>query len=112
MVSITMLWLPILLSVVVVWVASFLIWAVLPVHKSEFKQLPDEEAARAALTPQDIPAGQYNIPHVSNMQQMKKPEYIKKYEEGPVALITVVPKGIPAMGKSMVLSVQQGNISG
>jgi len=105
MVTIVELWLPILLSTVAVWFASFLIWAVLPIHKSDYKSLPDEEAARNALTPQDIPAGQYNIPHLTEMAQMKEPENIKKYKEGPIAFITVLPKGVPGMGRNMILSV-------
>ena len=105
MVTIAMLWLPILLSAIAVWFASFLIWAVLPIHKSDYKSLPDEDAARNALTPQDIPAGQYSVPHVIEMSQMKEPDNIKKFEEGPVAFITVLPKGIPGMGGRMVMSM-------
>jgi hypothetical protein len=55
MVTIGALWLPILLSSIVVWVASALFWMVMPHHKSDFGKLPDEDAARQALTPQDLP---------------------------------------------------------
>ena len=78
MVTIASLWLAILLSAGIVWIASFLVWAVLPYHKSDYKGLPDEEAALKALTPQNLAPGQYNIPHVSSREEIKKPEVIKK----------------------------------
>ena len=63
MVTIGALWLPILLSAVAVWVASAVIWMVMPHHKSDFRKLPDEDAALRALTPQRLVPGQYSIPY-------------------------------------------------
>ena len=57
MVSIGALWLPILLSGIAVWVVSALIWMVMPHHRSDYGKLPDEDAARQALTPQGLTAG-------------------------------------------------------
>ena len=51
MVTIGALWLPILLSAIAVWVASAIIWMAMPHHKSDWRKLPDEGAARRALTP-------------------------------------------------------------
>ncbi len=107
MVTISSLWLPILISAVGVWLMSFLVWVVLPHHKSDYKALPDEEAARKALTPQNLEPGLYNIPHVTSWDDLKQPEVVRKFEEGPSAFITVVPKGVPTMGKKMVLSFVQ-----
>ena len=45
MVSIPELWLPILVATVLVFVASNLVWMVLPHHKSDARRLPDEAAA-------------------------------------------------------------------
>ena len=104
MVTIGSLWLAIILSAVIVWIASALVWMALPHHKSEFKGLPNEEAARGALTPQNLAPGQYNIPHVSSMKDVEKAEVRKKFEEGPACFITVVPRGVPAMGPRIVLS--------
>lgn len=104
MITIDSLWLAILLSAVVVWIASALVWMVLPHHKSDYKGLPDEEAVRNALTPQNLAPGQYNIPHLIARDDMKQPEGRKKFEEGPVGFITILPRGIPAMGKNMVLT--------
>jgi hypothetical protein len=104
MVTIASLWLPILLSSVLVFIASFIVWAVLPFHRSDFGALPNEAAARDALTPQNIPPGQYNIPNLPSRSDLKNPDYTKKFEEGPVGFLTVLPNGIPPMGRSLVLS--------
>ena len=50
MVAISSLWLAILLSAVIVFVVSAMVWMVLPHHKSDFKELPDEAGAVAAPT--------------------------------------------------------------
>jgi len=97
------LWLPVLVSAGVVWIASAILHMVLPHHKSDFKGLPDEGAAADALRKQKIAPGQYVIPHCNDMKQMKDPEMIKKYEAGPVAIVTVLPSGPPAMGKALAL---------
>ena len=59
MVDIPSLWLPILLSGALVWIASLIAWAVLPYHKSDYRKIPDEEVLLAALQPQDLPPGHY-----------------------------------------------------
>ncbi len=48
--GIAALWMPILASAVLVFIASALIWTVLPWHKSDFKKTSDEEGVRAALS--------------------------------------------------------------
>ena len=94
----------ILLSAIIVWIASAIIWMVLPHHKKDYQGLSDEDAARAALRPQNLVPGQYNIPHCMSMADMKKPEMQKRFDEGPVGFITILPNGIPAMGKNMALT--------
>jgi len=49
MVTISSLWLPILISAVGVWLMSVLVWVVLPHHKLDYKALPDEAAAQKPL---------------------------------------------------------------
>ena len=61
-----------------------------------------EEAARKVL--QGLEPGLYNIPHLKSMEDMKKPENIKKFEDGPAGFLTVLPKGVPSMGKNMGIS--------
>ena len=104
-VSIPELWQPVLLSTVLVWIASALIWMVLPHHKKDFKALPDEEAARQALQGPSLTPGLYNIPHMESWDAAKDPAEAKKFTDGPVAFLTVLPNQPPPMGKAMVLSV-------
>ena len=105
MVTIGALWLPILLSSIAVWVASAIIWMVMPHHKSDYSKFPDEDAARQALGPQDLAPGFYNIPHIGAPSDLKDPEVIRKFEEGPVGFFTVLPRGVPTMGSKIMLSV-------
>lgn len=104
MVTISSLWLAILLSAVIVWIASAIVWMVLPHHKKDFKGVPNEESARSALRSQNLQPGQYHIPHMASMSEMKQPDGQRKLAEGPVAFITVLRPGIPSMGRNMALS--------
>ena len=96
------LWLPIVVSAAVVWVASATIWMALPWHKSDYAATPNEEAVRAALS--GLSPGMYNVPHCVDQKQLQDPEMQRKFEEGPLAFITVLPKGLPPMGKNVALS--------
>src|SRR6266508_4292959 len=49
MVPVMSLWLPILLSAVIVFVASSVIHMVLPYHRGDFKKLPDEDSVMDAF---------------------------------------------------------------
>jgi hypothetical protein len=97
MVPITALWLPILLSAVIVFVASSILHMVLPFHRSDYRKLPD--ALRAVgVTPGRV----YSFPHCTH-KDMKSPEVVEKFKRGPVGLLTVMPSGAPAMGKYLGL---------
>ena len=102
MVSLFSLWLPILLSAVAVWIISFIVWVVLPHHKSDYKKVANEDAARDAL--KGLKPGLYNVPHVTARSDLQKPEVQKIFNDGPNGFLTILPNGIPTMGKSMILS--------
>jgi len=99
--SIIDLWLPILVSAVVVWIASALVWTVLPWHKSDYAKTGDEEGVRAAL--KGLRPGFYNVPHCMDQKDLKTPEMQQKFTDGPLAFITVLPNGLPSMGRNMAL---------
>ncbi|HEY5941223.1 MAG TPA: hypothetical protein VIT87_10390 [Gemmatimonadales bacterium] len=102
MVSLGSLWLPILVSAVLVFVVSAIIHMVLKYHNSDYKPLPNEDAVRAAIRAGNPAPAQYVIPYCSDMKDMEKPEMKQKYTEGPVAVMNVLRTGIPSMGKSLV----------
>ena len=72
MVPVMSLWLPILLSAVVVFVASSIIHMVLPYHRSDFKKLPDEEGVMGALRKSAVPPGDYVFPKPDSMKAMPR----------------------------------------
>src|SRR5262245_34764161 len=103
MVSLFSLLIPILLSAVVVFIASSIIHMVLGYHRNDFLKVPREDEVMDALRPFDIPPGDYVIPRASSMQEMKAPEFLEKMKKGPVAFVTVIPPGPPSLGSSLVL---------
>ena len=102
MVTILDLWLPIVLSGVAIFFLSFIVWMVLPHHRSDWAKMPDEDAAMNTLG--DIPSGQYTFPHCGSPEMMKDPEWVKKAEDGPSGLLVIRPRGPMNMGKSMFVS--------
>ncbi|WP_291272380.1 hypothetical protein [Geothrix sp.] len=102
-VSLTQLWLPILLAAVFVFVASSLVHMVLKWHNSDYRALENEDEVRAAIRKSSPAPGQYVIPHCPGMKDMEKPEIQQKYQEGPVGFLVLSPNGLPAMGKALGL---------
>ncbi len=102
MITISSLWLAILLAAALSWIMSAIVWMVMPHHKTDFAKFPDEDAVRAAMGPQNIPPGQYNIPHMTDWDECKTDEGKAKFDDGPVGYMTVVPSRLPAMGGMMV----------
>lgn len=95
------LWLPILLSAVLIFIASSIIHMLLPWHKNDFATLPDEEKVRAALGPLNIPPGDYIVPKPSSMEEMKSPAFAEKHLKGPVVMMTVMRPGPMTMGPAL-----------
>jgi hypothetical protein len=103
MVPISALWMPILLSAVIVFVASSILHMVLPYHKSDYRKLPTEDSVVDALRAAGVTPGPvYHFPHTTH-KDMKSPEVAEKFKRGPVGLLTVIPSGPPAMGKYLGL---------
>jgi hypothetical protein len=101
MVSIVSLWLPILLSAVVVFILSSIIHMVLRYHSSDFTKVPDEEKVMDDLRKYNIPPGEYSMPRAGDMKEMSSPEYTEKLKKGPVIMMTVMESGPPNMGLSL-----------
>ena len=102
MTELTALWLPILLSAVIVFVVSSIIHMAVPWHKSDYPKLKNEDAVLDALRPLEIPPGDYFIPCASSTKEMRTPEFAEKVKKGPVVIFTVMP-GQMAMGRNLVL---------
>ena len=103
MVDLTSLWLPILLSAVVVFIVSSIIHMATPWHKSDCKKLPDDSKVLDALRPFNLQPGDYVLPQASSMKDMKSPEFAEKMKKGPVVILTVRPNGMWKMGPTLGL---------
>lgn len=103
MITLDMLWLPILLSAVFVFLVSSVIHMALPWHKGDYSKVPNEGKVMDALRPFAIPPGDYMMPRASSMKDMGSPEFTEKMKKGPVMIFTVVPNGPATMGKSLTL---------
>lgn len=97
------LWLPILLSSVLVFVVSSLIHMASPWHKSDYPRVPDEDKVMDALRPFAISPGDYMIPRPSTRGEMGSPEFAEKMKKGPVMIVTVIPNGPMSMGTNLAL---------
>lgn len=103
MIGLTALWLPVLLSAVVVFIASSVIHMGPFWHRNDYPALPDQDRMQQALRAFSLPPGDYLLPRASGMKEMQTPEFMKKMTAGPVLAVTVMPNGPIAMGRSLAL---------
>ena len=103
MISLSALWLPILVSSVAVFVASSIIHMASPWHKSDYPRVPNEDRVMDLLRPLAIPPGDYMIPRPSSRDDMRSPEFLDKMKKGPVMMVTVLPSGPMSMGRNLGL---------
>lgn len=94
---------PILLCTIVLFVASFLSWVVLPLHRKDWIKLPDEERVLLALRETQTPPGSYMLPGVQDPRDMQTEEFRAKQQAGPIGVITLFP-GIQ-MGRNLGLTL-------
>lgn len=100
MVSLGSLWLPILLSAVLVHLAGFILHAVLGHHWNDYSRLPDEDALMNALRQQGVGAGQFAFPRPPTRAGLKDPAFLEKMKQGPSGLLHMLaPEVGPSPGK-------------
>lgn len=103
MIPLSALWLPILLSAVIVFVASSILHMVLPWHKGDYRKAPDEDKLMDTLRPLAIPPGDYMVPRPSSREDMRSSQFAEKVKKGPVLVMTVLPGGSMDMGRNLAL---------
>ena len=101
MVPLVDLWIPIVLSAVLVFVASSLIHMCTPIHKGDFGKLPGEDKVLEAMRGQGVRPGSYMFPCAGSKKEMCTPEMVEKLNRGPVGHLTVIPNGPVAIGKNL-----------
>jgi hypothetical protein len=103
MVSVVSLTIPILVAAVLVFIASSIIHMVLPIHRSDFGRVPDEDGVMEALRRFKIPPGDYMLPSAGTPAAMKDPAFLARRDKGPIVVMTVMPPGPPSMGTPLLL---------
>ena len=102
MVSVFDLWFPILLSALLVFVASSVIHMVLNWHRNDFRGVPDEDGIMDALRGFDLSPGNYAIPHAGSTEVLRSDEFQARARRGPAAFMTVLEARDPStMGKQL-----------
>lgn len=89
MTGLSSLWLPILLSSVIVFVVSSVIHMAPLWHKSDYPKVPNEDKLMDAVRQLGIPPGSYMVPRPSRAE-MRSPEFAEKVTRGPVMMVTVI----------------------
>jgi len=97
------LWLPVIVSAAVVFLASSILHMVLKYHRTDHQPLPNEDGVREALARGGPAPGIYITPRCNDMKELNEPAIKEKYEKGPVAIVTILPQGLPNMGKHLSL---------
>jgi hypothetical protein len=101
-VSLPALWLAILLSGVIVFIASAVIHMVLPYHRSDYRKVPNEDRVMGALRAEHLAPADYMFPHAGGPEGMRNPAMIEKFKQGPIGILTVLPSGAPSMTKNLI----------
>jgi hypothetical protein len=98
------LWLPIIVSGVALFFASFAAWMLLPHHKPEWTGVDNEDAFLQAVRNAGIGPGQYMFPYSCKPEDWKSEEFKRRQAEGPTGTI-IIWKSQPNMGVNMALTV-------
>lgn len=97
------LWVPILVSSVIVFIVSSAIHMLPLWHKGEYPAVPQEDRVMDALRPMAIPPGEYMVPRAASMKEMQAPAFVEKMSKGPVMILTVMRSGRTGMTRELVL---------
>ena len=101
MVTVTSLWLAVLLSAVLVFVVSAVLHMGPFWHKNDYPKVPNEDGLMDALRPFSLPVGDYAVPRASSGADMKNPAFLENMARGPIMVITVRAPGPPTMAGSL-----------
>jgi len=101
MISVFSLWLPILLSSIVVFILSSIIHMFLKYHNSDYNKLPGEDKIMDDLRKAGIPAGDYMFPYCTENKERNSKEFKDKMNNGPSGVLTIFQGGAFNMGPSL-----------
>jgi hypothetical protein len=96
------LWLPIVVSAVLVFVVSAITHMLIPARQTEWGHLAKESALQEALG--GAKPGLYGFPMPADVRQRGKPAAMQRWAEGPSGWLALVPAGPINMGRNLGLS--------
>ena len=86
------LWIPIVLSAVIVFIGSSIIWMALPIHKKDYKKLGDKEpAVMEAVRSWNLGGGMFMFPFC-DPKDRNSPEAKEKMAKGPWGVMSLQAK--------------------
>lgn len=97
------LWLPIVVSAVLVFVVSAVTHMFIPARQTEWGHLPKEGDLQEAL--RGARPGLYGFPMPASPDQRNKPAAMQRWAEGPSGWLALVPAGPIDMGRNLGLSL-------
>ncbi|MFK8112210.1 MAG: hypothetical protein AB8B91_08395 [Rubripirellula sp.] len=97
------LWLPILVSTIALFFASFLSWMVVRLHEKDWLKLDDEDKLIETVREMNVPEGSYMFPGSMTPAEMNSAAYQEKYKSGPRGIISVLPEA--NMGLNLGMTV-------
>ncbi|MEX2283010.1 MAG: hypothetical protein WEE89_11055 [Gemmatimonadota bacterium] len=100
MVSLNQLWLPILVSTMLIFMASAVMWMVMPHHRNDWQSMPNGERVQEMM--KGVAPGQYIYPGIMKPEERKDQEAQKRYQAGIGFVIVREPR--IEMGKQMAVS--------
>ncbi|MGI9625995.1 MAG: hypothetical protein ACR2QM_04100 [Longimicrobiales bacterium] len=106
MVSLAALWLPIVISAVIVFVVSAAVWMAMPHHKKDFTPISAEDSVMDALRPHVSAGTMYYFPFFHTGAEANSAEYKEKVAKGPVGILRVrTPESVLSMGPALFKSI-------
>lgn len=115
MTPITSLVLPILVAAVAVFVLSSIVQSVMPWHKTDFGNVPDDDTFINVIRQLDIPPGDYTVPSPRLPDGSRNPDFVEKWAAGPSVTMTVIPPSASMaryMGQWLAFTVLVAVIAG
>ena len=93
--------LPVVVAAAVVFVLSSIVHMAMPWHKSDYGNVPSDDAAMAAIRSLSLAPGDYAVPNPRLPGGGKNPDFISNFERGPSFHMTVMDPARMNMGKYM-----------
>ena len=97
------LWLPIVVSALLVFFVSAATHMLVPYRRTEWSHVPGQAAIQQAL--QGLPAGLYVFPTPTDPAHRGKAEELARWAKGPSGFLSLVPAGPISMGRNLGLSL-------